>query len=178
MSDARKYSDDEVRAIIDRALKGGASGVGHADLLSIGEQVGIPAEAMARAAAEERQARLEGEALTSIGARRRRWLGLHAAAFALLNGLLFGVNALTTPGEWWVLFPVIFWGLALALHGAVTFAAGASAGALERERRRLGSASSGQRVRIGATSAQPAVAESASDEAAQSAVASGQKTTS
>jgi len=42
MTDGRKYSDEEVRAIIDRALERGASeagGLSHADLLAVGEQV-------------------------------------------------------------------------------------------------------------------------------------------
>ena len=32
---------------------------------------------------------------------------------------MFGVNYATTPGEWWVLFPVFFWGMALFAHAFV-----------------------------------------------------------
>jgi hypothetical protein len=141
MAEARKYSDEEVRAILDRALKGdGAADPGsisHADLLAIGEQVGLSPEAMTRAADEARAAQLERAAGGAITSRRRRWLAAHAALFALLNGLLFAVNWATTPGEWWVLFPVFFWGLALALHAGLALAVSPSRRALERERRRL-----------------------------------------
>ncbi len=57
--------------------------------------------------------------------------------FALINGLLFGVNALTTPGEWWALFPIFFWGLALAFHAGIGIVVAPSKGALKRERLRL-----------------------------------------
>ena len=119
MADARKYSDEEVRAILDRALESGggdAGGLSHAELLAIGEQVGVSPEAMSRAAEEMLEAKRDAAAERASASRRRRWLAAHALVFAAINGLLFAVNALTTPGEWWVLFPVVFWGLALALH--------------------------------------------------------------
>jgi hypothetical protein len=156
MSDERKYSDAEVRAILERALKGeagGESGIGHAELQAIGEQVGVSSEAMSRAAAEVLESRSQSEALGAIKARRRRWLGLHAGIFALINGLLFAVNFLTTPGEWWVLFSVFFWGLGLALHAGVALGLGASPAALERERRRLQGplSAKSRRLRVGPT---------------------------
>ncbi len=156
MSGERKYSDAEVKAILERALQGGAgdtgaTGVGHADLVAIGEQVGIAPADMTRAAHAVLEGRLDDDARRAIKSRRRRWLGGHAALFALLNGLLFTVNVLTTPGEWWVLFSVFFWGLALALHAGLALGLGASPSAVERERRRLaGSASTkGARLRVG-----------------------------
>jgi 2TM domain len=162
MSDARKYSDTEVRAIIERALSGevGSDGLSHQDLLAVGEQVGVSAEAMARAATEVREAQLDGAATKAVRSRRRRWLAGHAGLFALVNGLLFAVNFLTTPGEWWALFPVFFWGLALALHAGFAFGAPLSKSALERERRRL---SAPRRVRVGAPSGAIANLESAPD---------------
>jgi hypothetical protein len=140
MTDARKYSDEEVRAILDRALKGDggdASALSHAELLAIGEQVGVAPEAMSRAAEEVLHAKLDSAAERSIASRRKRWLLAHAVVFAVINGLLFAVNALTTPGEWWVLFPVVFWGLALALHAGLAVGVRPSARAMERARRRL-----------------------------------------
>jgi hypothetical protein len=140
MTDARKYSDEEVRAILDRALRGDggdAGGLSHAELLAIGEQVGVPPEAMSRAADEMLQAKLDTAAERAIASRRKRWLGAHAVLFAVINGLLFAVNALTTPGEWWVLFPVVFWGLALALHAGLAIGVRPSARAILRARGRL-----------------------------------------
>jgi hypothetical protein len=91
-------------------------------------------------------------------------LALHAAIFAIVNGLLFTVNALTTPGEWWFLFSVFFWGLALVAHAGVALGVGASPRALERERRKLQAkhASVSPRLRIAAPA--PTPAEAAEDE--------------
>jgi len=140
MADARQYSDEEVRAILDRALEAGGTsgvpGISHAELLAIGEQVGLSPEAMTRAADRAREDLLDQAARKAIRSRRRRWLAAHAAMFALINGLLFAVNAATTPGEWWVLFPVFFWGLALALHAGLALGVAPSPRALSRERRR------------------------------------------
>jgi hypothetical protein len=142
MPDAPKYSDAEVRAILERALASAeaaapAAETTHADLVAIGEQVGVTPEAMARAAREVAQAKLDTAATQSVKSRRRKPLAVHAALFAVVNALLFTVNALTTPGEWWFLFSVVFWGLALAAHSALALGLGISAGRLERERRKL-----------------------------------------
>ena len=160
MAGERKYSDGEMREILERALeKPGpgqeASGITHAELLAIGEQVGVPPEAMVRAAAEVAQAKLDADASRSLKARRRKWLAAHAAIFAVANGLLFTVNYLTTPGEWWVLFSVFFWGLALAAHAGVALVAGRSLSpaALERERRKLDTER--PRLRIDAAASEP-----------------------
>lgn len=140
MPDARKYSDEDVREIIERALRndgGSAAAITHADLLAIGEQVGVPPDAMARAAEEISRAKLDAEATQSLKSRRQKWLAAHAAIFAVVNGLLFAVNFLTTPGEWWFLFSVFFWGLAVTAHAGFALGAGVSRRAVERQRRKL-----------------------------------------
>lgn len=169
MAGERKYSDSEMRDILGRALESqGAdpSALSHAELLAIGEQVGVPPEAMARAAAEISQAKLDELATRSLKAKKRKWLAAHAAVFALVNALLFTVNFLTTPGEWWVLFSVFFWGLALAAHAGVAAFVGSSPspGALAGERRKLEAGRA--RLRIGALASEaPAPEASASHEA-------------
>jgi hypothetical protein len=137
MSDSRRYNDEDVQAIIQRALKqqGTTEGdLAHADLLSIGEQVGLPAEAIERAAHDVLDARRTAQAVQRITSSRRRWLAVHAAVFALINALLFTVNALTTPGEWWFLFSLFFWGLALGAHAAFALVSGVSPELQRRER--------------------------------------------
>lgn len=139
MSDARRYSDDDVRAIIERALVNAPTpgDLTHDDLLAVGQQVGLSAEAMTRAAEDVRVSRLETAATRALSSRRRWWLGGHAGLFALINGSLFAVNYLTTPGQWWALFPIFFWGLALALHTAIAWLTPLSGSAVSRERRRI-----------------------------------------
>ena len=122
MPENANYSDEEVKEIIEHALTrvgGGAAGTSRQDLLAIGEQVGIPADVMAVAAEEVLRGRAERQVQESRRAGRRRWLKAHALLFAAANLLMFGVNYATTPGEWWVAFPIVFWGLALAVHAGI-----------------------------------------------------------
>lgn len=156
MPEAPKYSDDEVREILERALASDgtpASAITHGDLVAIGEQVGVTPEAMTRAAQEVAQARLDTAATRSLKSRRHKLLAAHGALFAVVNALFFTVNFLTTPGEWWFLFSVVFWGLVLAAHAALALGLGVSARSLERERRKLQALPEhrNQRLRIDAT---------------------------
>ena len=130
----RSYTDREVRAILARALRGEPDrGVSHDELVSIASEVGVSREAIDLAA---RELHLEAERARGrervLRRRRRRWAS-HAFLFLLVNGLLFAVNALTTPGEWWVLFPVFIWGVALILHGWFALSRQVSTRALLKE---------------------------------------------
>jgi hypothetical protein len=167
MSEPRRYSDADVSEIVERALASSgtpASSIDHSDLLALGEQIGVTPEAMTRAASEVAERRLASAATTAITTRRRKWLAAHAGVFALFNGLFFTVNYLTTPGEWWFLFSVFFWGLALLGHAGYALFAGISPRALERQRSKLAPAT---KLRVAApvsemisTSSEPAPQES------------------
>jgi hypothetical protein len=151
MSDPRRYDDQDIQAIIQRALEqqGGTKGdMTHADLIGIGEQVGLSADAIERAAHDVLEIRRTTELTTRIRSSRKRWLAAHAAVFAVINGLLFTINALTTPGEWWCLFSVVFWGLALAAHSAFALAAGISPQRQQRERARVDAESARSRPQL------------------------------
>jgi 2TM domain len=139
MAEARKYSDADVRAILDRALSQSSTsdGLSHDDLLNIGEQVGVSRDALARAAQELHDEQLQTDARRAITGRRRSWLGYHAALFALVNALAFAINFFTTPGEWWSLFSIVPWAFALLLHAGLTSALPISEGAVDKQRQRL-----------------------------------------
>jgi hypothetical protein len=151
MSKDPSYADDEVRDIIERALKGepSASGVSHEDLLSIGAGVGLSPAAIEAAAREVTEARLTATASKRVLSRRRRGVVAHGLAYAVVNALLFAVNFLTTPGEWWVLFPVFFWGLGLLLHAGFGLSKRVSERRLTREKRRLLRAAGAGVARLG-----------------------------
>ena len=177
MPDPRRYTDEDIQAIIQRALEqqGAAKGdLTHSDLLGIGEQVGVSADALERAAHDVLEARRTAEATQRVTSARKRWLAAHAAVFALVNGLLFTVNALTTPGEWWFLFSAVFWGLALSAHAAFALGAGVSSKRLQRERARVESETrvhARRPVRVDATAAGDATAEEPSEELPDAAAA-------
>jgi len=138
MADDRSYKNEDVRAIIDRALEAGPEeGVSHDDLLAIGAEVGLSRAAVERAAHDVLEERVDDAARAHVVSRRRRGVLAHTLAFFAVNALLFAINLLTTPGEWWVLFPVFGWGLALVLHAAFGLSKSVSPRRLNRARRRL-----------------------------------------
>jgi len=138
MSKDQSYGDDEVRDIIERALKEQPkTGVSHEDLLSIGAGVGLSPAAIESAARDVTDARLTKTATDRVVSRRRRAVAAHAFVYAAVNALLFAINFLTTPGEWWVLFPAFFWGLGLLLHAGFGLSSRVSERQLTREKRRL-----------------------------------------
>lgn len=137
MSIRDTYTDDEVRAIIDRALqKQPDRRMSHDELLAVGSEVGISAEAIEVAAKEVKEARERDEAKEKILANRKRGFGSHLWAYAIVNGCLFLINFLTTPGQWWVLFPVVLWGMAIAFHARAALSGHVSEKAIRRLQRR------------------------------------------
>ena len=134
----RSYKDDEVRAIVERALSAQPSdGIDHRDLLAIGAGVGLSPEAIERAVRDVQEAQLDSAAAARVASRRRRGVAVHAVVFSIVNAFLFAINFLTTPGQWWVLFPVFGWGLGLVLHAVFALAAPLSARRLQREKQRV-----------------------------------------
>lgn len=133
-----KYNDDEVRTIIDRALRGQQGrDVSHEELLAVASEVGISRESIERAAREMQQTRETEQATERVRTRRRRTLASHIWTFVAINGFLFAINFLSTPGQWWVLFPLMSWGLGLVFHARAALSKHVSPRALRRERERM-----------------------------------------
>lgn len=66
---------------------------------------------------------------------------VHAAVFVLVNAALLGMSRYGFGSRPWSVYPLLGWGLGLALHGVSVFALGAGSGLRERlvqkERERL-----------------------------------------
>ncbi len=88
--------------------------------------------------------RLNPEAIERL-ARRRAGAKLgwyvHALVFVLVNAALLGLSHHGFGSRPWSVYPLLGWGLGLALHGISVFALGAGSGVRERmvqkERERL-----------------------------------------
>lgn len=82
-------------------------------------------------------ARLERLARKRAGA-KMGWY-IHATVYVVVNLMLVGLSAL--GGRHWAVFPVLGWGLGLAIHGFVVFIATGGAGLharlVQQERERL-----------------------------------------
>jgi hypothetical protein len=132
-----KYTDEEVRKILDIALRSEPDrGVSHDELVAIASEVGVAREAIDAAARQLQSERGSQQGRRQVLRRRRARLASHAFAFALVNAFLFAINYLTTPGQWWVVFPVFSWGLGLLFHARFALSREVSARALLKEQRR------------------------------------------
>lgn len=60
---------------------------------------------------------------------------VHLTVYAIVNLGLFLINLVTDGGNWWFFWPLLGWGVALAIHGAVIFGAEAPWGKRWEERK-------------------------------------------
>lgn len=63
----------------------------------------------------------KAQARARSAARAKFAFYIHLAAYIGVNALLGLINLMTTPGAWWVLWPVMGWGFALLIHALVSF---------------------------------------------------------
>ena len=110
-----KYTTEEVTRIIKRALELKREGnVNHEDLLHTAEELGLDRETLEEAIKKEKAEFENTKALEDkkrqkmIGFRRHLW------GFVIVNTGLFLINAFT-PGVWWFQWPLLGWGMGLAL---------------------------------------------------------------
>ena len=63
----------------------------------------------------------EGHQAASGHAEARHEFFVHAVVFAAVTMLLIVINLTTRPGTLWFIWPLLAWGLAVALHWARVF---------------------------------------------------------
>ncbi|HET9954193.1 MAG TPA: 2TM domain-containing protein [Polyangiaceae bacterium] len=133
----RRYTDAEVRAILDRALRSDLSrGVSHDQLLSVAAEVGISREALEAAALDVEEGRETEQARDRILKRRRRAFLNHLWTFLGVQAFLIAVNLLTIPYYLWFLYPLMGWGLGLFFHARYGLSKEVSEKAIQRELKR------------------------------------------
>lgn len=114
----KTFNPDEVRQILELAIeRESASGEGmtRKELVAAGRELGVGSEQIDHAiVALQRRGPLVEE-LARVEERRMRRLQSHAITFALVNLMLFGINVLV-GGPWWFFWPLLGWGLGLALQ--------------------------------------------------------------
>ncbi len=45
----------------------------------------------------------------------------HLTAYVVVNAVLLVINMLTSPGHYWFFWPLLGWGIGVAIHGLITF---------------------------------------------------------
>ncbi|MEZ4389924.1 MAG: 2TM domain-containing protein [Polyangiales bacterium] len=149
MTAERRFSEEEVEAILRRALERqrGAGGLTRAELLEAARGVGL-AEADIDAAIREADRGDDLEGLTlRWRAHRRRAVTNHAIAFVVVNALLFVIDRATPPDDPWFHFPLIAWGIALALD-ALSALRGPPPALVDEWRQRIAEATRADGLRV------------------------------
>jgi hypothetical protein len=115
----RVYSDDEVTAILSRAIDrqrtNSPEGLSHDDLLAVARDAGIAPEAIEAAAAELATRKEATDDELAIRRERASDFRIHLFTYLPIMAFLAFVNFMTSAYPW-VIWPALGWGLALALH--------------------------------------------------------------
>lgn len=118
---SRRYSSGEVSDIIRLALenKRGSDDVSYGDLVDIARQSGVSQDQIEAAIEyQESEGKLENARERWKKNEKQDFLG-HLRVYAIVNGALFLMNLFTGP--MWVQWPLIGWGIGLAIHGQAAF---------------------------------------------------------
>jgi hypothetical protein len=115
----RVYTDDEVTAILSRAIErqrtNSPEGLSHDDLLAVARDAGISPEAIEAAAAELATRKETTDDELAIRKERASDFRIHLFTYLPIMAFLAFVNFMTSAYPW-VIWPALGWGLALALH--------------------------------------------------------------
>lgn len=77
---------------------------------------------------------VSGEAKAKARARATAIFGFykHLAAYVIVNLMLFFINLVTTPDYFWCVWPLIGWGVAVAVHAVRVYAFGGEGEIVDR----------------------------------------------
>ena len=111
----RQYSSDDVNRIIRRALKiDHSDSIGHRELLDTARELGIDPKRIETAIEQESRSIQQQKARDQYLSRKRSKFQSQLWSYIIVNTALILINALT-PGPWWFQWPLLGWGIGLAL---------------------------------------------------------------
>ncbi|MDB5034162.1 MAG: hypothetical protein JWQ98_1403 [Chlorobi bacterium] len=120
---SRKYSPDEVNAILRRALDRQGSGsatITHEDLLETARELGLEPAQVEAAMAEQEELGATENAKEAWKAQRKRKFFEHLRTYIIINSILILLD-LFTGGHTWFIWPLFGWGIGLAFDASETF---------------------------------------------------------
>ena len=113
---ARNYNDSEVDAILERALREQGD-IHHEDLVAAAAEIGVSREAIERAADRLDERTEEAELVAEAREKRKLRFKASMMTFVIVNLFLFAIDMLTTRGPWFY-WPLLSWGMLMALQGS------------------------------------------------------------
>lgn len=118
----RRFSSDEVSAIVRRALQDQNAGdsVSYEELRDIAGQSGIAPEILERVLTRDASEGALDRAGDEWMRQRRGKFNRHLRSYLIVNGILMLIN-LRNGGAYWFIWPVLGWGFGLAFDASATF---------------------------------------------------------
>lgn len=113
---ARNYKDSEVDAILHRALSEQGD-IAHDDLVAAASEIGVSRDAIERAVERLDERSEEVDAIAEARQKRKQRFQASMMTFVIVNIFLFAIDMLT-GGGWWFYWPLLSWGMLMALQGA------------------------------------------------------------
>jgi len=119
----RLYSDDEVQEILRVAIEreqGDRAGLAREEIAAAATEIGIDPDSIDRAIFQlESQREIDAE-VAALRAARRRALRSHLSTWAIVNTLLFAIDWIG-GGGFWFYWPLLGWGIGVALQARAVF---------------------------------------------------------
>jgi hypothetical protein len=113
------YSSEDVQQILQRALARRQQGdFSQAQLAEMAAELGVSPQELQQAQQEWLAQRDEVHQYRTALTRRRRGFKAHLIPYIAVNTFLVLLNLVTSPYHFWAIYPILGWGLGLALHGA------------------------------------------------------------
>lgn len=118
----RKYSQEEVNAILRRALErdGGGGSITHDELVSTANELGIDVEQLEAAIVEQEEMGEWDDARAEWLSKRKQSFFDHLRSYLIVNLVLFLIDMFTGGGLWFY-WPLFGWGIGLMFDAAGTF---------------------------------------------------------
>ena len=112
------YRSEDVQQILQRAMAHKQEGeFSREQLLEMASELGISPDIL-QAAEQEWLAQREGvRERQAFNTYQRRAFRAHLIPYLAVNTFLILLNLLTSPSRFWAIYPLLGWGLGLALHG-------------------------------------------------------------
>lgn len=121
-NEPRKYTQEEVSAILRRALErqGSTSGITYDELMETAGELGIDPKALEAAITEQNSVGAYEAARAEYIIQRRQKFFEHLRSYLIVNFVLFVVDLLVSDGVWFF-WPLFGWGIGVAFDASDTF---------------------------------------------------------
>lgn len=116
----KRYSEEDTRRILQDALEhqSNETEFSHDQLVEMAEELGVSPESLAIAEEKWLSETKIDEELLEFNRHRRQQFNYQLMSYGIVMTFLFFINLFTSPEFFWVVFPLLGWGMGLAFQFA------------------------------------------------------------